>query len=590
MKAEARSLTFLAQEGAVKIPFFQRTYVWNDTNWGELITDLLENDKSHFLGSLILKQVDVRSGETKQVLVIDGQQRLTTLSILLHALFDSFDTELQTKCKQDGKFDVCLFYKKDMFENDVQVKIEHSRIDRKYYQQVIKSEINPNDINIATCKSNILKCYKFFSDRLLTVSIDARKKLFSDLLNPNNHILVVIDLTETDDEQTIFDSINSAGVRLSSADIVKNILFQKAFDLYNNQEEVESLYSEYWENVFSINEDAIAFWDTARTTGRLLRDNVEILLHSISVIEGFFDPEKHTLSDLSKIYKAHIAELNQAGLTSFIKAIAEYAKLYREKILVFDSSELFGYAEYEKRLFHILSVCDVSTFHPYILYLYRKYASNTLELRNELKKVETLVLRRTVCNSESKSYNKLCKEMILDPTRIDELLTETSDGVFKNSLLNISNKHAALLLFWIELYRRKNDNRYDRDELKFSFTLEHIMPQKWEEFWYDVPIFDMDGNHITDAETAKQYRSKLVYSIGNMTLLKSKLNTSVRNYEFARKIDGEGRKHGIRHYAELGITKIDILGKYDSGDKVWNEAKICERTKQLTDDVLKIWD
>ena len=127
MIAEARSLTFLANEGSVKIPFFQRAYVWKKDNWEDLISDLLESDKNHFLGSLILKQVQSPSGDTKQVLVIDGQQRLTTLSILLRALLNSFDEEHQMRYVQDGRFNVCLFYKREMDDNDVLVKIEHSK-------------------------------------------------------------------------------------------------------------------------------------------------------------------------------------------------------------------------------------------------------------------------------------------------------------------------------------------------------------------------------------------------------------------------------------------------------------------------------
>jgi hypothetical protein len=74
-----------------------------------------------------------------------------------------------------------------------------------------------------------------------------------------------------------------------------------------------------------------------------------------------------------------------------------------------------------------------------------------------------------------------------------------------------------------------------------------------------------------------------------MTLLNSSLNTSLRNYEFSRKIEGEGRKRGIRHYADLGITRFDILDKYDNGDKIWNEQKINERTADLANDILTIW-
>ncbi len=589
MKAEARSLTFLANEGSVKIPFFQRAYVWNEDNWEELISDLLESGKSHFLGSLILKQVEIQTGNTKQVLVIDGQQRLTTLSILLRALFNSFDAELQQKCKQDGKFDICLFYKRDMFESDVLVKIEHSKVDKKHFQAVIKNEVNPFIIDPKTCESNILKCFRFFSDRLTEVPLEARKKLFSDLLNPNNNILVVIDLTEADDEQSIFDTINSAGMRLSSADIVKNVLFQRAFDLYSNNEEVETLYKDNWESVFASDEQSIAFWATERTLGRLKRDNIEILLHSIAVIEGFFDPEKHTLTDLANIYKAYISGLDLNGLRKFVGAISEYAKLYRQKMYVFDSSDLFGYDDYEKRLFHVLSVCDVSTFHPYILYLYRNCAGNAETLKSALHKLETLVVRRFICNSETKNYNKLCKEFIGDSSRLDATLAETSDDDFKAALQRVNNKPAALLLFWVELYRRSKDNRYDRDELKYTYTLEHVMPQKWEEYWSPVPVTGDDGALIDDAEAAKQYRYRIICSIGNMTLLKSSLNTALRNYEFKRKVEGEGRKRGIKHYAELGITKLDIVASFDFGDQTWDETKIRKRTEEITGDVLAIW-
>src|SRR4051812_46086537 len=91
MDAGAKSFTFLGNEGQVTIPFFQRGYVWNEANWTDLLTDLLTDlfnaNRRHFLGSLILKQQRSASGEPKNVTVIDGQQRLTTLSILLKALF-----------------------------------------------------------------------------------------------------------------------------------------------------------------------------------------------------------------------------------------------------------------------------------------------------------------------------------------------------------------------------------------------------------------------------------------------------------------------------------------------------------------------
>ena len=316
MKAETRAFSFLRHEGLVRIPFFQRAYVWNEKNWEDLIADLLKIGRRHFLGSLISKQVEPQSGSPKQVLVIDGQQRLTTLTILLRALFNSLNEKRQTSNKVLEMVNECLFYSGDAFDSECHVKIEHSKVDRLYYQHVIKNELSLETIESKFSESNVLKCYKYYIDRIKDIDVSEQKRLVNDLLRHDNHILVVIDLTKEDDEQCIFDTINSAGMRLSSADVVKNFLFQKAFDLFP-ADVVELLYQNNWESVFLNDGQTIEFWGTERTLGRLKRDNLEILLHCIAVIEGFFDPEKHTLADLVSVYKENVSALGSDGLKKF---------------------------------------------------------------------------------------------------------------------------------------------------------------------------------------------------------------------------------------------------------------------------------
>jgi hypothetical protein len=596
MKAEAMSLTFLGNEGLVKIPFFQRSYVWDRTNWEDILTELLDFKKSHYLGSLILKQQEKQTGKPKEVLVIDGQQRLTTLSILLRTLYNSFDKEMQKNCEDSIRN--YLFFKKNKTDKNYLVKIEHSKVDKKYFQKVINNEITDEEYEaiiveypsekIVSKDNKVLQCFKYFSEKLKTVELENRQELFNRILDQENKILVIIDLTERDDEQSIFDTINSAGVRLSSADIIKNALFQKALDSFDNAE-VETLYKDCWENVFSIDEDAMNFWDTPRATGRLMRDNIEILLHSISVIKGFFDPDKNTLSDLSALYRDYIAKLSKDDLENFIKEISRYAKLFKERILVFDGSTLFNYQNHYERLFHVLNICEISTFHPYILSLFFKYEKDEIKLLEELHKIETLVIRRMITRSETNSYNKMCKDFIKDNSAIDTKIAEQTDVEIKSGLTSINNKSAALLLFWIELYRRDNDKKDSVKELNYDYELEHEKTKKWEEFWSNVEVVDENSNVIMDKEIAKKERYSKIYQIGNMTLLNSSLNKVLRNYEFSRKMEGEGRKRGIKHYADLGITKFDILEPYNNGDKVWNEKKIIDRTECLANDIISIW-
>ncbi|WP_430404237.1 DUF262 domain-containing protein [Fluviicola sp.] len=600
MKAEAMSLTFLSNEGLVKIPFFQRGYVWNIENWEDILTDLLDFNKSHFLGSLILKQLEKQTGKSNQVLVIDGQQRLTTLSILVKTLYNSFEDDIKKNCL--SSIESHLFFKKNQTDRNLLVKIEHSKIDKKHFTKVIKDEVSQSEydsiivenpiLKVASKSNKILQCFKYFSEALKNISVEKREELFNRLLDKDNKILVVIDLSDKEDEQAIFDTINSAGVRLSSADIVKNAVFQKALDLFDDEngvEEVETLYTEHWENIFSLDEDSINFWETPRVTGRLMRDNIEILLHSISVIKGFFDPDKHTLSDLSALYKEYIIKLDKVELVAFIKEISKYARLFREKILVFDDTSLFKYDDDHSRLFHILNICEISTFHPYILSLLYKYNEDEPSLKKELKNLESLVVRRMITRAETKSYNKMCKDFIKDETVVSSKLSEQTNDEVLNGLGSISNKNAKLLLFWIELYRRQNDSKQSMKELKYNYSLEHVLPQRWEEYWNVIDVLDSNMTIIQEPEKAKSIRYSKIYSIGNMTLLNSSLNTSLRNYEFKRKIEGEGRKRGIRAYADLGITRFDILEPYDKGDEIWNEAKIEARTSTLFRDIVTIW-
>lgn len=630
MEAHESAFTFMNGPVRIEIPFFQRGYVWTKDNWRDLVEDLLDDKSSHFLGSIILKAINTPSGEIPRWSLIDGQQRLTTLSILLRACYDNlpldkYDDEVQGDLKR--QMQDMLFYKERSISATRKSKIHHSMVDKNAFEKVIKGEMNNNLDRIVleedSSKDNepsagILQCYKFFCI-YLSKNEELSVKLWELLQNQNSKILVKIDLEAEENEQAIFDTVNSAGVRLTCADTIKNSIFQYAIDAseelkkrnesieikhndenvnIGSKEDVISLYKKTWEKTYSIDGETIRYWATPRPLGRYTRDNLEILLHCVALIKGIYNPEIHKMSDLPDVYKDYTKKLDVSELIKFILELCNYGEIYRKFFCAFNSTTLFSYRNPIQRLFHIFDVCDISTFHAYVLKLLSKhdeidedYIPDDIAL--ELRNLEKIIIRYVVCGSSTKNFNKNCADLLSEKVTTAELIeerqSEINDDIFKQKLRCISNKYATLLLFWMELKRREEDKNAAEKELKYCYTLEHIMPQKWQEYWpvNNPMVKDENGQDVRDLEIATNIRSAAVYEIGNMALLKSNLNTSIRNYEFGRKMDGEGRRAGVKKYAYLLYTN-DVTAIYDSGE-VWDEMQIRKRTEAITSELLKVW-
>lgn len=613
MQAHETELGFLTATMSIEIPYFQRPYVWGETNWEDLFDNLIDNQQSHFLGSIILKVIKTASGEVPRWSVVDGQQRLTTLTILVRACYDVFskgkseDDDVMKDMTSDLKD--MLFFKRKKTSSQREIKIKHSVLDRDDYRKVIEGEyftkLDSITLDSEATKDNkptesgILKCYKYFCKRLL--NDPAKSGIIWDLLfDDQQKILVKIDLESDDREQAIFDTINSAGVRLTCADTIKNALFQRAMELSDDKDTVESLYRDEWEKTFIKDNACVDYWSYIQQVGRMSRDNLEILLHCVALIKEFYDPVVHTISDLSDLYKEYISKLSQTDLTGFIKEIAEYGNLYRRFFKTEDNMTYYSYDNDIQRLFHILNVCDVSTLHSYVLKLLKMYVTDDSkslpkELLDELKAVETFVIRHTICRVSTKSFNKICALLISGKTTIqDELNTKSHElndsAVFKALCSVPSNKIAALLLFWIELKRRNDDSKMDHHELKYSFSLEHIMPQSWSEYWGldATPAIDYDtGKIIADSDLAYEARQNAIYELGNMTLLNHRLNASLRNYGIKQKIEGLGKTKGMKTYSELLVAK-EVISTCQAKNE-WNEQMIRRRTEALFSEFISIW-
>lgn len=293
MNAVANSFSAItSQEKLLRIPFFQRKYVWGKEQWEKLWDDLLEsfeNKDSHFLGSVILKQSNSATGSER--LVIDEQQRLTTFTILLKAIKDSINEEelpdllVPSIFTRQGK--------------ERSVKIEHSKHNYESFSKVMFSPIpsnNPVD--------KIVSCYNFFKTQLTTMDTANIANFAEKILNDKIWVHITVD--ENEDEQRIFDSINTSGLILSEMDVVKNFLFRFKDD--DKMEKASKLYDEQWKPVFDENEDDVRFWDTKRILGRVERSIADVLLHCIALIEDIYNPSTkgQKLDKIGSLYKDNI--------------------------------------------------------------------------------------------------------------------------------------------------------------------------------------------------------------------------------------------------------------------------------------------
>lgn len=569
MEAKENSFkSIMSDERKLVVPFFQRAYVWEkEKHWIRFFDDLFvsfENKKEHFLGSIILKRSQSSDNFSS---IIDGQQRLTTFSILLKVLYDNID---EAKRKH---FNHCLF---EDYAYDNAPKIKHSKLDRALYSTLFSKEATLD----SEVEKGIVGCYNFFNKRLSEIQDKEKVFEFMKFIN-DSKIWVAVRLNANEDEQKIFDSINSTGEPLNVTDIVKNALFDRTIKEVGENKASE-WYGKYWEKIFELDDEHRDFWNSKIGVGRVNRSYSEILLHALAVMEEFFNPDKHRIEELSMLYKEQIRNKNGKELENFLEHIYNTACNYYE-IPKFNKETLITY-DWKTRFFHIIYMTDTNTALPLILFLIDKLKKDENLLKECFYILEILIL----CNADTKEYNKFFAKLIRDISKksisdfskcIKQEATQKygeclTDKWINEWLNDISNDDAKLILFWIELYRQDKEKDY-KDKtigLQYVYQLEHLMPQSWQENWADIGKDDDNAN-------------RLIYQIGNMTLLKGGLNKALKNKSWNVKLKGDGSaRNYIKKNTDLLITR-ELLDKTQ-----WNETEIKSRTESLIKEFFKIWD
>lgn len=550
----------------LEIPFFQRAYVWGQPQWERLLEDMKDitkSNKPYFLGSVILKQQETTTGSRvgDKRTVIDGQQRLTTLNIFFKVLC--------LKTNENSTFD------RSFKLRDNSNALLHNHNDIQAFNEILAL----TELKDLEGESNITQAYNYFKDNLVPDDLNLDSIL-------SNVLFVGIDLSQEEDEQQIFDTINSLGVKLTTAELLKNYFF--------NRDDIEK-YNEYWKEVFEKDEETKNYWDREIIAGRLRRTFIDLFFFAylqIKIQETDFKVKAEDKDAYAKVehlfesYKNFIKSYLSNNKEAILSEIKEYALLFKKnfnyEILGEELTQDFGI----DRINTIIFGLDTTTLIPYTLYILRNISDETT--KNELFGIiETYIMRRMITHSNTKNYNqlftdKLINNRVLSKQEFLDYIEKRDDKVnflptdeelekgFNSSIL--INKQSAGILYLIE---SKIRNEKDSTALLGinKYSLEHLMPKKWRNNWDKLSSKESEIN-----------RDRKLLTLGNLTIITQSLNSSIRDSKWEDKLKGKNKKGGLTEYSG-GLKTISQFLEYPE----WDEKTIEERALFLYEKAKQIW-
>ena len=504
------------------IPVYQRNYTWEKENCELLYNDIvssIKNERNHFLGSLVYSTT--KRNDIKSCPIIDGQQRLTTIMLLLKAIDDLIkDPENITKKKirQNIYNENC--------EERYKLKLKNSDNDNSELEKVLMG----NTTNLDT-SSKVVINYNHFKS-LIKKTVESEKWSPDKLVEGIDRLEIVeIVLNEGDSPQKIFESINSTGVKLTTADLIRNFLLMGILDVGKQAE----VYKNYWVTIESL----------------IGKDNIEKFFYDFLVSKDTrYIEEKRVYENFKKYYiNRNIVGLE--GIENIFTEIVRYAQYY--KLLVLNDSK--DYDEETNNLCNIFNILQHRTIYPFMLKVCNdfddirklhiinkndegqdvkvelsKEENNLLierekEFNNIIRLFGNYAMRRNIANVASSSlrrfyaslYNKIFEknksnyncyfkacEAYLCTLKTEDRMP--NDNTFKEGLL-YSNMYAAaktkILRYFFDLIENSGKEPVDMSEL----TIEHIMPETLSSQW---------KNSLGD--NFQEIYDKYVHTLGNLSI------------------------------------------------------------------------
>ncbi|MGH2936935.1 MAG: DUF262 domain-containing protein [Solirubrobacterales bacterium] len=597
MEAGARSFDAVFEQNVrYLVPVFQRRYAWTlDRQWEPFWDDILEivdgyvegigpdgqappsgSLPTHFFGAIVVKLVPFGTGELQRREVIDGQQRLTTIQLLIGAASRALP---KLGGPEFGKALQGLIVNPSFMtkgQPDSEFKVWPTKFDRAAFRTVMKGA----ELNGELRGSRIAEAFSYFERSI----IEWAERIPEEHLGEHLHALetvirtqlkiVWIDLDEQDNAQVIFETLNDRGAPLNAIDLVKNFVFQRS----GIDGETEDLYEKHW---VWIEDD---WWQEKVRLGRLERVRADVFLqHWLQMRSGAEVNSDYLFKSFTKMFEGASQEVSV-----LIPEFADDAAIYKSFWNQPEGSR-------RARFFDRLKVLDTSTPFPLVLLLFKQDVATLSpdSVDSCLDLLEDYLVRRMLMRASAQGYNRLFSELVkevkanpVDAPGVIAAFFERMEGGSRwwprdDQLTEMLTTHRAygsgaiarerlLDVMWEIEWRRLRSNKHEELPKPPKLQIEHIMPRKWSDNW---PLPEGD-----EAELA-ELRELAVNRLGNLSLVTDRLNPSLSNAAWSTK------RPGLAEHSLLAMNQ-QLVAEFPDG---FDEGSIASRGSRLSEEIISLW-
>ncbi len=549
------------------------------------------NHQPHFLGAVVLQQTQNPVGLMQIWTIIDGQQRLTTLQLLLDALHAEL---IGVGARASAARIEPLVTNAEPFciEPEDRLKVWPTNRDRAAFVAVMTATPPVNHSALSQRNERMVEAHQCFCEQardwlalggqeLVQQRAEAIERVVREFLQT-----VVIVLGVDENAQEIFETLNARGAQLTAADLIKNFIFQR---LLEASTDVDLAYQEYWK------EFETGFWEKEINVGRIRYQRSSIFLNHWLIARKGEEVVAREVFDRFKRYADHDSDI---PMMTMLSRIHDAAHVYRE--FVTKASDLVGPIDRVGLFGYRTGVMESEVIKPLVLCLLDPEEAPIPEDQfvKALGVVESWMVRRMLVRATTKNYNAVVAELVaLVRSSARELAAEVIETYLGGQSSGSRywpddtelHQELATLLAYRRLGRGRlrmvleaiEDYRRGWEEGKTglggervargSYAIEHVMPRKWAVNW-----------RLPDGDGTEEERDQLIHTLGNLTLLTRRLNSKVSNGPW---IGAGGKKEGLEGHDVLLLNRELLRGAGDS----WTEDAIRARTRELAQVIIQIW-